>query len=119
MLLAGVVGVITGGVAGRVVALANAKVPFLARLTGHGVEAGIVAPVNDTFKVAVPVPFWFVAVSVIVYDPTLVGMPEITPVVVLIVNPAIGNGAGPKLSGRPFVLGARENDSPTVPDAFM
>ena len=119
MLLPDVVGVITVGVAGRVVALANANVPFLARLTGHGVEAGIAAPTNDIFKVAVPVPLSFVAVSVIVYDPTLVGVPEITPVVVLIVNPATGNGDGPKLSGLWFVLGARENEVPTVPDAFI
>jgi hypothetical protein len=37
MLLAGVVGVITVGVAGRVVRLAKATVPFLATFIGQGV----------------------------------------------------------------------------------
>ena len=41
MLPTGVVGVITVGVDGRVVRSAKARVPFLARLTGQGVESGV------------------------------------------------------------------------------
>ena len=51
MLAAGVVGVITVGVDGRVVTSANATVPFLARLTGHGVESGDGNPVIVRFNV--------------------------------------------------------------------
>ena len=45
MLAAGVVGVITVGVDGRVVMSAKATIPFLARFTGHGVESGDTDPV--------------------------------------------------------------------------
>jgi hypothetical protein len=46
MLVARVVGVITVGVAGRVVTFAKATVPFLARLTGQGVDSAIGNPVT-------------------------------------------------------------------------
>jgi hypothetical protein len=45
MLLAGVVGVITVGVDGRVVTSPKATVPFLARFTGQGVESATGKPV--------------------------------------------------------------------------
>ena len=56
MLPTGVVGVITVGVDGRVVRSAKATVPFLARLTGQGVESGDANPSIVRFKVPVPVP---------------------------------------------------------------
>ena len=46
MLPTGVVGVIAVGVDGRVVRSAKARVPFLARLTGQGVESGVMNPVT-------------------------------------------------------------------------
>ena len=52
MLPTGVVGVIAVGVDGRVVRSANATVPFLARLTGQGVESGAIRPSIVRFKVA-------------------------------------------------------------------
>ena len=44
MLPTGVVGVIAVGVDGRVVRSAKARVPFLARFTGQGVESGVTNP---------------------------------------------------------------------------
>ena len=75
MLPAGVVGVITVGVEGRVVTSAKATVPFLARFTGQGVESGDDDPVIVRLKVPVPVPHPFDALSVIVNVPELLGVP--------------------------------------------
>ena|SRR5690349_19736839 len=82
MLPTDVVGVIAVGVAGRAVRSAKAEVPFLARLTGHGVESGVINPVTVRAHVAVPEPQPFVALSVMLNVPGLVGMPEIVPVAV-------------------------------------
>ena len=98
MLLARVVGVITVGVDGRVVRSAKAMVPFLARFTGQGVEPGGTAPVIIRFKVAVPVPHAFDAVSVTVNVPGLVGVPEMVPLFVFIDKPW-GSQIAPKLVG--------------------
>ena len=49
-------------------------------------------------SVAVPVPPLFVALSVILVVPAAVGVPEITPVVVLTESP-VGNPVAPKLVG--------------------
>ena len=59
MVLRGVAGVITGGVAGRVVRSAKAQVPFLARFTAQGVLSGDGNPSIVRCKVAVPVPHSF------------------------------------------------------------
>ena len=59
MVPSGVVGVITGGVAGRVVRSAKAQVPFLARFTAQGVLSGDGNPWTVRCKVAVPVPHSF------------------------------------------------------------
>ena len=53
MLPAGVVGIIAVGVDGRVVRSAKARVPFLARLTGQGVESGVSNPLIIRYKVSV------------------------------------------------------------------
>ena len=87
MLPTGVVGIIAVGVDGRVVMWANATVPFLAKLTGHGVESGDTNPLTMRFNLPVPVPHAFEQVSVIVNAPGLVGMPEMFPVFVLKVKP--------------------------------
>ena len=88
MLLNRVVGVITVGVAGRAVRSAKALVPFLARLTAHGVEPGDGNPLIVRFMNPVPVPHWLsIAYSVMVNDPGLVGVPVMTPLVVLIDKP--------------------------------
>jgi hypothetical protein len=88
MLPAAVVGVITVGVDGRAVRSAKATIPFLARFTGQGVEAGATAPVIVSVKVPVPVPEAVVAVRLILNVPDLVGVPEIAPVVGLTLKPA-------------------------------
>jgi len=88
MLPIGVAGVIAVGVDGRVVRSAKARVPFLARLTGHGVESGDTNPVTARFHVAVPMGHpGMVAVSVMVNAPGLLGVPEIVPVLGFIDNP--------------------------------
>ncbi len=64
-------------------------------------------------------PHPFVALSVMVNDPGLVGMPEIAPVLVSIDKPW-GRKLAPKLVGLWFVLGGgRENGTPVPPDAFV
>jgi len=81
MLPTDVVGVIAVGVDGRVVTSAKAKVPFLARFTGQGVESGDTNPM--TVRVKVPVSAGghaFEQVTVMVNVPGLFGIPEITPV---------------------------------------
>jgi hypothetical protein len=83
MLPTGVVGVIAAGVDGRVVRSAKARVPFLARLTGQGVESGENDPVIVRFTVPVSLPYSFDAVIVMVNVPGLVGVPKIFPVLVL------------------------------------
>jgi hypothetical protein len=104
MLLTSVVGVIAVGVDGRAVRSAKARVPFLARLTGHGVESGVTNPVIVRGTVMVAVPQLFDALSVIVNTPGLVGMPEISPVLGFTVKPW-GSVSGPKLVGPWFVFG--------------
>jgi len=100
----GVIGVIAVGVDGRLVRSAKARVPFLARFTGHGVESGAINPVMVMLTVVVPVPQWFDAWSVTVNTPGLVGMPEITPVLGSTVKPW-GSVSGPKLVGLWFIFG--------------
>ena len=112
MLPTGVVGVIAVGVDGRVVRSANATVPFLARLTGQGVESGAIRPSIVRFHVAVSLPQAFIALSVIVKAPGLVGVPEIVPVLVFRDKPW-GRKLALKVIGIvPFVLGVRENGAP-------
>jgi len=67
---------------------AKATVPFLARFTGQGVESAIGNPVTVRFKVPVPSGRHpFEQVSVIVHCPGPLGVPEMFPLVVLIVKP--------------------------------
>ena len=87
MLPTGVVGVIAVGVDGRVVRSAKARVPFLARLTGQGVESGDTNPLTVRFHVEVSMPHAFVTLSVMLNIPGLVGMPEIFPLLVFIDKP--------------------------------
>ena len=82
-----VVGVIAVGIDGRVVTSAKARVPFLARLTGQGVESGDTSPPIVRLNTPVPVPHAFVAVRLIVKKPGLLGTPEKFPVFVLKVTP--------------------------------
>jgi hypothetical protein len=118
MLPAGVVGIIAVGVDGRVVRSAKAIVPFLARLTGHGVESGDGNPLIARFKVPVPLPHAFVAVSVMVNDPGSVGMPVMFPFVVFIDKPC-GRKLALKLVGLWFVLNRREHGTPVANVAFV
>ena len=118
MVPTGVVGVIAVGVDGSVVRSAKATVPFLARFTGHGVESGDGNPSINRFKVAVPLPQWFVAVSVIVKPPGSVGEPVMFPLVVFMDKPA-GRKLAPKLSGLWFVLNRREHGTPVAKVTFV
>jgi hypothetical protein len=119
MLLAVIVGVTTVGVDGRVVRSAKARVPFLARLTGQGVESGDVDPSIDRVNVPLPVPFAFDAVIWMVNVPGLVGVPEMVPVLALKDKPwGRGRGLAVKLVGFWFVLGVKENAVPVLPEAF-
>ena len=118
MLPTGVVGVIAVGVDGRVVRSAKATVPFLARFTAQGVESGDGNPLITRFKVAVPVPHWFVAVSVIVNPPGSVGVPVMFPLVVFMDKPW-GRKLAPKLSGLWFVLNEREHGTPVAKVTFV
>jgi hypothetical protein len=116
ILLAVVVGVTAVGVDGSVVRSAKATIPFLARLTGHGVgPAGADAPVNVSLIVPVPLPKALLAVSWTLYVPTLVGVPKIVPFVLFRLKPA--GSALPKLTlvGFLFTLGKKEKEVPTVP----
>ena len=66
---------------------------------GVGVNVAVGVGVGDRLvmvnvSVAVPVPLPFVALSVMLYVPAVVGVPEINPVDVFTVKPA-GNGAAP------------------------
>ena len=71
----------SAGLDERAVRSANATVPFLARFTGQGVESGDILPLIVRFNVAGGLtPHWFVAVSMIVNVPGLVGIPEMVPV---------------------------------------
>jgi hypothetical protein len=118
MLIAAVVGVITVGVDGRAVRSANATIPFLARLTGHGVgPAGAEAPVKVRATVPVPLPLALVAVSRILNVPVLVGVPKIVPFVVFRLKPAGITLVVLKLVGLWFTLGKKENWVFTVPAA--
>jgi hypothetical protein len=67
-----------------------------------------------TAKVPVPVPKAFVAVSWTLNVPDLLGVPEIAPVVELMVKPA-GRLVAAKLVGLWFQPGEKENELPTVP----
>ena len=120
MLPTGVVGVITVGVDGRLVTSAKATVPFLAKFTGQGLESGDIRPSIIRFKVAVPLPHPFVAVSVMVNVPGLVGMPEMVPVLGSIDKPW-GRKFALKVCGiLPFVLGVTGvNWTPVLPDALV
>jgi hypothetical protein len=121
MLVTNVGGVITKkvGVDGRVVRSAKASVPFLARLTGQGVESGAISPSIVRFKVPESEPPQFVTVSVTVDVPALVGVPEIVPVLGSIDKPwgrkfALKIGVSALL----FIPGVKENWVPVVPDLF-
>jgi len=117
MLAADVVGVITVGVDGRVVTSAKATIPFLARLTGQGVEAGGTDPAIVRLTVPLPVPFAFNAVMLMVNVPGLVGVPEMVPVLVSRDKPW-GSALEVKLVGLWFVLGVKEKEVPVPPDAL-
>ncbi len=97
---------------------ANATVPFLARFTGQGVVLGPIRPSIIRFNVPVPLPHWFVAVSVTVNVPGLVGIPETVPVFGSIDKPR-GSQLALKLVGLWFVLGVMENGTPVPPVAFV
>jgi hypothetical protein len=101
----------------RAVRSAKATVPFLARFTGQGVEAGDNDPVIVRFTVPLAEPKAFVAVSVMVNPAGLVGMPEIVPVLAFRLKPC-GRKLAVKLVGLFFVLGVKENGVPVVPFAF-
>jgi hypothetical protein len=115
MLPTGVIGVIAVGVDGRAVISAKARVPFLARLTGQGVESGDTNPVTAKYHIAVPAGHpGLVAVSVMVNAPGLVGVPEMVPVLGFIDKPW-----GRKLAVKVapllwFVLGVSENGAPVA-----
>ncbi len=103
----------------RAVRSANARVPFLARFTGQGVESGDARPLMVRFNVRKSVPHAFVALTVTVNVPGLVGAPETVPVVGSMDKPW-GRKLAPKLVGLWFVLGGgRENGTPVPPDAFV
>ena len=111
MLPTGVVGVIAVGVDGRAVRSAKASVPFLARLTGQGVESGVISPL--TVRVHVEVSMGqpgAVTLSRILKIPGLVGMPEIFPVLVFIDKPWGRKSA--ETVPEWFVLGVKENGAP-------
>ena len=110
MLPAAVVGVTTVGVAGSAVRSANATIPFLARFTGQGLESGDARPSIIRFRVAVPKPHPFVALSVTVNVPGLVGVPETVPVLGSIDKPW-GRKFADKVPGW-FVPGVKENGTP-------
>lgn len=113
MLPTDVVGVIAVGVDGRVVRSANATVPFLARLTGQGVESGAIRPSIVRFHVAVSLPHSFVALTVMVNAPGLFGVPEIVPVLGFVIDKPWGRKLALKVIGIvPFVLGVMENGAP-------
>ncbi len=105
MLLAGVVGVITVGVAGRAVTSPKAMVPFLARFTGQGVESANGKPVDRKVNGSGT---GAIAVCCAERDRPLsgaVGVPVTFPLVVFMVNR--GAEICTKLSGLPFVLNSR------------
>ena len=110
------------GVDGRVVRSANATIPFLARLTGQGLESGDIRPSIIRFNVSggLLTPHWFVAVTVIVNAPGLVGMPEMVPVLGSIDKPW-GRKFALKVCGiLPFVLNVTGvNGNPVPPDALV
>ena len=70
----------SAGLVERAVRSANATVPFLARFTGQGVEPGDILPLIVRFNVRRSVPHAFVALTVAVNVPGLVGMPAMVPV---------------------------------------
>jgi hypothetical protein len=119
MLPTGVVGVIAVGVDGRLASWAKAAVPFLARLTGHGVESAIGYPVIVKFKTALPLPHAFATVWVTVNDPGPVGVPVMFPLFVFNVKPA-GRKFTLKVCGvSPFVLNESEHGTPVFKTAFV
>ena len=113
MLATDVVGVIAVGVEGRAVRSAKARVPFLARLTGQGVESGDTNPWTVRANTAVPVPAPFVQVRLMVNAPGLVGIPEMFPVLAFRDRPW-GRALAVKLVGLWFVFGVKDHRAPAV-----
>ena len=111
MLPTGVVGIIAVGVDGRAVRSAKARVPFLARLTGQGVESGVINPLTVSVHVEVSMAQpGAVTKSAMSKIPGLVGMPEISPVLGFIDKPW-----GRKFADKVpewFVPGVKENGAP-------
>ena len=111
MLPTGVVGIIAVGVDGRVVRSAKASVPFLATLTGQGVESGVMSPLTVSLHVEVSMGQpGAVTLSRMSKIPGLVGMPEIFPVLGFIDKPW-GRKFAETVPGW-FVLGVQENGAP-------
>jgi len=109
------------GLDGRVVRSANATIPFLATLTGQGVESGPIRPSITRFKVPVSLPHAFVALTVMVNAPGLVGMPEMVPVLGSMDKPW-GRKLAVNVCGFvPFVLNVMGGESgcPVPPDPLV
>jgi hypothetical protein len=108
----GVVGVIAVGVDGRAVRSAKARLPFLARLTGQGVESGVMNPVTVSLHVEVSTAQpGAVTLRMMSKIPGLVGMPEISPVLALIDKPW-GRKFALNVPPLWFVPGVKENGAP-------
>ena len=117
MLPTGVVGVITVGVEGIVLRSAKATIPFLALLTGQGLESGPIRPLMVRFNVRASVPHAFVTLTVTVNVPGLFGMPAMVPVLGSMDKPW-GRKFTAKVSGVVtllFKLGVNEYGVPVLP----
>ena len=112
MLGTDVVGVIAVGVDGRAVRSAKASVPFLARLTGQGVESGVTNPVTVRVHVEVlALQPGAVTLSRMLKVPGLVGMPEMVPVLGSGIDKPWGRKSAETVPGW-FILGVQENGAP-------
>src|SRR4051812_24581120 len=102
----------SAGLDERAVRSAKARVPFLATLTGHGVESGVTNPVTvrDHVEVSMAQP-GAVTLSRMLKVPGLVGMPEIVPVLGSIDKPW-GRKSAEKVPPLWFVPGVKENWAP-------
>ena len=101
----------------RAVRSANATVPFLARFIGQGVESGDARPLMVRFNARESVPHAFVALTVTLNVPGLVGMPATVPVLGSMDTPW-GRKLTVKVKGVVtllFKLGVNENGSPVLP----